>query len=221
MSAKSREGRMRKRSERSRFAPELGYYIIVTDATKTEKHYFEGLRNSLPPDLARKLTIKVHAGVVPEELVSFCLKQVATNPQYAEPWIVIDRDEVARFDDLVAEAQAHDIKVAWSNQCFEAWMSMYFGSIIHEENAQRCTNRFGVIFEKATGSPYRKNDERLYEKLSAYGDEESALRRSEKQLESLSQDCKQPSAMVPCSTVHELVGEIRSKATLRQGAQRN
>ena len=106
MSAKPREGRMRKRSERTQFAPELGYYIIVTDAAKTEKYYFEGLRNSLPPDLARKLTIKVHAGIVPGELVSYCLKQVAINPQYAEPWLVIDRDEVAGFDDLIAEAEA-------------------------------------------------------------------------------------------------------------------
>lgn len=215
MSAKPREGRMRKRSERTQFAPELGYYIIVTDAAKTEKYYFEGLRNSLPPDLARKLTIKVHAGIVPGELVSYCLKQVAINPQYAEPWIVIDRDEVAGFDDLIAEARHHGIKVAWSNQCFEVWMSMYFGSIIHEDNAQRCTDRFGAVFAKATGSPYRKNDERLYAKLVDHGDEGLALRQSEKQLEKLSRGLALPSDLVPCSTVHELVGEIRNKVASR------
>lgn len=203
---------MRKRSDRQRFAPELGYYIIVTDAAKTEKHYFEGLRNALPPELARKLTIKVYADIVPAELVPFCLKQMATNPQYAEPWIVIDRDEVAGFDDLVAEAQSHGIRVAWSNQCFEVWMSMYFGPIIREENAQRCTEHFSEAFLRATGTSYRKNDERLYAKLFEKGDEEQALRRSAKQFEQVSQDCTLPSAMVPCSTVHELVGEIRSKA---------
>lgn len=29
-------------------APELGYYLIVTDTEKTERSYFEGLRDSIP-----------------------------------------------------------------------------------------------------------------------------------------------------------------------------
>ena len=212
MSARHRRtGVMKKRSERDRYAPELGYYIIVTDATKTEKNYFEGLRDALPPELGRKLSIKVHSGIVPKELVSFCLKQVAINPNYAEPWIVIDRDEVAGFDELIAQAQMNGINVAWSNQCFETWMSMYFGSIIKAENAQRCTSRFADTFRRAVGRPYEKNDRNLYQALCDFGDEGRALAQSQKQVDELSRSCKTPSQMVPCSTVHDLVGEIRRK----------
>lgn len=214
MSARPRrDGRMRNRSERARIAPELGYYIIVTDAEKTEKHYFEGLRDALPNDLRRKIAIKVYGGVVPEELVSFCVNQRARHPQYAEPWIVIDRDEVSRFDELVAEAEERGIKVAWSNQCFEVWMSMYFGSVIRADDAQGCTSRFADVFRKATGRAYRKNDPDVYRALCDSGDEGKAIERSRAQFAKLAETCKAPSQMVPCSTVYELVGEIRKKTS--------
>lgn len=202
---------MKKRSERARIAPELGYYIIVTDAEKTEKHYFEGLRDALPSDLRRKIAIKVYGGVVPEELVSFCVNQRARHPQYAEPWIVIDRDEVPRFDELVAEAKGQGIRVAWSNQCFEVWMSMYFGSVIRADDAQGCTSRFANLFRKATGKPYRKNDLGVYRALYENGDEDKAIERSQRQLAKLAATCSNPSQMVPCSAVHELVSELRTK----------
>ena len=164
MSARPRrDGRMKKRSERARIAPELGYYIIVTDAEKTEKHYFEGLRDALPSDLRRKI------------------------------------------------AKGQGIRVAWSNQCFEVWMSMYFGSVIRADDAQGCTSRFANLFRKATGKPYRKNDLGVYRALYENGDEDKAIERSQRQLAKLAATCSNPSQMVPCSAVHELVSELRTK----------
>ena len=60
---KSSEYRAGKRRDRSaRFAsrePILGYYLIVTDTEETEKNYFEGLKNSIPPEIRERIVIKV------------------------------------------------------------------------------------------------------------------------------------------------------------------
>lgn len=52
-----------KRNDRNRRlgtrVPELGYYLIVTDTEETEKNYFEGLRDSISPELKDRLVIKV------------------------------------------------------------------------------------------------------------------------------------------------------------------
>jgi hypothetical protein len=39
--------------------PDLGYYQIITDTDKTERHYFEGLRDSIPEYFRNRIVIKV------------------------------------------------------------------------------------------------------------------------------------------------------------------
>ena len=49
-----RAGKRRDRNQRvGTRIPELGYYLIVTDTEETEKNYFEGLRDSIPPRAER------------------------------------------------------------------------------------------------------------------------------------------------------------------------
>lgn len=60
MSKGSRNGQRLSRSERTnRRNPELGYYLIVTDTEGTERVYFNGLRDSIKPQIGDKLIIKV------------------------------------------------------------------------------------------------------------------------------------------------------------------
>ena len=84
-----------------------------------EKNYFEGLRDSIPQELRGHIKIEVKDGVNTKDLLQVCLDESSVIPQYAELWIVLDRDEVPRFDDLVSEAKRRGVNVAWSNPCFE------------------------------------------------------------------------------------------------------
>lgn len=90
-----------KRKTREQFSkrriPELGYYFIVTDTKETEQNYMLGLRDSIPKELQGKIVIKVcEAKTV--ELVSEAINMASLQPQYGEPWIVFDRDQVKDFD---------------------------------------------------------------------------------------------------------------------------
>ena len=56
----------------------------------------------------------------------------------------------------------------------------------------------------------RKSREQMYGKLCKFGNEENAIRIAEKKLEQCIREGKtKPSEMCPCTTVDELVGEIK------------
>lgn len=67
-------------------------------------------------------------------------------------------------------------------------------------------------YMKKTGQKYSKADEQMYGKLCKAGDEEKAIQIAQQKLEQCIREGKtKPSEMCPCTTVHELVGEIKRK----------
>lgn len=191
--------------------PELGYYFIITDTKETEQNYILGLRNSIPQPLQSKLVIKV-IKTKTQNLVEQALNLVSLHPQYGEPWIIFDRDQVQNFDDIIREAKEQGINVGWTNPCIEAWFSAYFGTMPTYVDSVACCDGFRKTFEDATKQKYIKSDPEIYKKLSHYGDEKKAIRLAQqKSTEHLRNGKDKPSEMIPCTTVHLLVQEIRDK----------
>lgn len=218
MARSERTGKRKVRSCSTR-VPDLGYYLVVTDAEKTEENYLMGLRNSLPKELQERIVIKVFPTKT-ENLVEICVELAAYHPQFCEPWIVLDRDRVPNFDELIREAEQSKISVGWSNPCIEIWFFAYYGSMPAITESTVCCQRFSEQFQRKTGREYKKSDGKIYSALIQSGDEENALSIAERRLQSW-MDCeKSPSAMCPCTTIHRLVGEIRAKSQDigRQGA---
>lgn len=202
---KTREQRVKQR------VPELGYYLIVTDTQGTERCFFRGLQESLPADIQGKLVIRV-VETKTREMIDKCMEMTAYGAQYRMPWIVFDRDQVKDFDEIIWEAKTKGIGVGWSNPCFEIWMYAYFGSMPAIYESWTCCTEFGKVYEKKTGQKYSKTDDSLYDKLCKNGDEKRAIEIATQKLEQcIREDKNKPSAMCPCTTVHELVREIRGK----------
>lgn len=213
MARADRVGKRKKRESSTRRVPDLGYYIIVTDAKETERNYLYGLRDSLPKDLQGRIAIKVSTAKT-NELVDNCKSQASIEPQYGEPWIVFDRDRVARFDDIIQRAYKEGIKVGWSNPCIEIWFDAYFGQMHSYQESKQCWHRFAETYERRTGLEYSKADEHIYDILNRYGDEEKAIDMAEKRLRAHRESgINKPSEMVPATTLHHLVNEIRQKTS--------
>lgn len=212
MAKKDREGNRKTREQRKQFKiPELGYYLIVTDTEATERCFFNGLNNALPEEVCSKLVIKV-VETKTRAMIDKCLELTAYEAQYRIPWIVFDRDKVQGFDAIIAEAQNKGIQVGWSNPCFEIWMFAYFGSMPAIQDSVTCCSEFGRTYEANVGQKYSKSDERMYDKICKAGDEEKAIRIAQQKMEQCKREGKtKPSEMCPCTTVHELVGEIKGK----------
>lgn len=212
MAKKDRTGNRKTRDQRKQFkTPELGYYLIVTDTEATERCFFTGLHQAMPEDVRNKLVIKV-IETKTRTMIDKCMELMAYDAQYRMPWIVFDRDQVQGFDDIIAEAVNKGIQVGWSNPCFEIWMYAYFGSMPAIQDSQTCCSDFGRVYENKTGQKYSKADKQMYGKLSKAGDEEKAIQIAQYKLEQCIREGKtKPSEMCPCTTVHELVGEIKGK----------
>ena len=205
---------IRKNREQSRKLknPELGYYLIVTDTEATERCFFTGLHQSLKAGVRNKLVIKV-IETKTRIMIDKCLELTAYDAQYRVPWIVFDRDKVKDFDEIIFEAESKGIKVGWSNPCFEIWLHAYLGSMPAVQDSWNGCAEFGRRYEKMIGQKYLKADEKMYAKLYKAGNEEKALQIARQKLEQCIREGKtKPSEMCPCTTVHELVGEIKSKS---------
>lgn len=212
MARNERTGNRKTREQRKKIRiPELGYYLIVTDTEATERCYFNGLRDSLPADIQGKLVISV-IETKTRDMIDKCMELTAYEAQYRMPWIVFDRDQVKDFDAIIREAKEKGIGVGWSNPCFEIWLCAYFGSMPALRESWTCCSEFGKVYESRTGQKYSKADSGMYSRICKNGDEEKAISVAQQKLEQCIRDGKvKPSEMWPCTTVHELVGEIRIK----------
>ena len=211
MARADRTGKRKKRESAMRRVPDLGYYIIVTDAKETEKNYLYGLRDSLPKELQGRIVIKVSTAKT-DELVDSCKGQASLEPQYGEPWIVFDRDRVTRFDEIIQKARKEGIKVGWSNPCIETWFDAYFGQMHSYQESKQCWHRFAETFKRSTGMEYSKANEQIYSILSRYGNEMKAIDIAEKRLQThFASGVNKPSEMIPATTLHYLVDEIHQK----------
>lgn len=158
-----------------------------------------------------KLVIKVVRSRT-VDLVDKAISLAALNPQYSEVWIVFDRDQVKNFDNIISEALKRGMHVGWSNPCIEIWFHAYFGSMPMFQTSVSCCNGFEDCYEKKTEQKYLKSDMDIYRKLCLYGNEEKAIKIAIQRLKNQIKDGKdKPSEMISCTTVHELINEIKSK----------
>lgn len=215
MARKDRTGNIKTRELRSKcHTPKAKYYLIVTDMNTSVYSYFTGFYNSLPEELKRKIAIKT-VDTKAQDIVQKCHELVCYDVQCRIPWIIIDCSHVENYDQIVKRAEAVGINVAWSNPCFETWLFTYFGKNPNTQDPGTCCSEFENVYKNRTGQIYSKSDPDIYKRLCEFGDEEDALSIStQKHEHHTSRGKSLPSNMCPSTTVHKLVGEIRSKAKL-------
>lgn len=212
MGFEGRNGKRKLRSElTNRRKPELGYYLIVTDTEGTERVYFNGLRDSIKDVVGDKLIIKV-VETKNRNMIKEAKEFLAELPQYAELWIVFDKDKNNKFDKIIEDAENSGVKVAWSNPCIETWFNAYFGKMPNCQDSVSCCNTFSNEYKKNVGQEYHKTDDKLYVKLVENGNEDKAIEIADKRIKEHSRNCNMvPSEMVPATTVYKLVEEIKEK----------
>ncbi len=198
-------------------APDLGYYIIVTDTKATEINYFTGIKNMIPENLRRRLVI-VPKKTDTQNLINEAVKNANLYPQYGEIWIIFDRDKITDFDNIIESAKAEGVHVGWSNPCIEVWFMLYFDkapTYMSLTPSVECCKKFGELYKNKVGQKYNKGDKNIYEKLIKYGNESKAINRAKSKLDSYARsDITKPSEMISATTIFQLVEEIRNKIKL-------
>ena len=202
---------MTKRDERKRILLKSGAYLIVTDAEKTEKNYFEGIKASIPDNLKNDLQIKIYSNKALSKIIDFAAEQRNKDERFRDIWLVFDRDEVKNFDKLIEEAKEAKMNVGWSNPCFEIWLMSYFQIPKNIDVSQKCCETFEKIFKENISKKYKKSEVKIYYILCENGDEDKAIQRAREKYHQIRKEYSQPSKMIGCTTVYKLVEELKKK----------
>lgn len=210
----NRKGHLKKDSGKTR-RENPPRYLILTDGEKTEKYYFEGLKDDLSKDRIKIKVIPKKAKTI-QKLVDIAHKE-CRDEDYALVAIVIDRDEIKDFDQKVYKTNSlkiykQDVMVGWSNPCIETWLSAYFGPLISGNTSQECIEKFKRLFKQKTGQEYTKTNKDLYKLLIKWGKEKEARKRAEETMKRHKEvGHLKPSEQIPGTTVHEVLKAIRGE----------
>ena len=204
--SRNRDLRSQSRSEQGFTAREVGTrnpiptFLIVCEGAKTEPNYFR----SFPVSTRAEVTI-VGAGCETIAVVNKAI-ELMENQKFDRVWCVFDRDPskanntAPRFRQALQVAEKKNIKVAYSNECFEIWYLLHF----HYFNTGIPRSNYKKKLTKSLGCNYAKNSDDMYARLEDV--QHQAIKHAKTLLASY--DPHDPESDNPATTVHLLVEEL-------------
>lgn len=189
----------------------LPFILIVCEGEQTEPNYFSWYKDKC------KQKVIIHAKGYGENTLSLVKKTQKIKKEqekidmivYDQVWCVFDRDDFTQenYNNAFKYAEAKNINIAYSNECFELWYLLHF-------NYYNVSMKRDVIFEKLEkvmkdiyNLNYQKNSKNMFEILKEKQD--IAIRNAEK----LEKEIKKKYAWDiknynPSTSVHHLVKEL-------------
>lgn len=206
--------------------PRRRYFLIVSEGTKTEPNYLNALRDALPKEMVKRITV-VGGQAETLKLIERAEQEIAerrktVNPPFYHVWIVFDRDsfKANRFDTAVSEIARRSSTrtgehwhAAWSNEAFELWYLYHFrdecgGGIKRNRFKKMLSDHLRGDLHTLHG--YHKNATDMFELLDPLVPQ--AVRRARRV--HMAWLKKTRKALIPfhkwnpCTTVYELVAEL-------------
>ncbi len=133
--------------------------LICCEGKKTEPNYFR----KFPIDI-ELVEIDIDGGVNTIALVNDAIdrkhKAERKSRPYNQVWCVFDRDDFPpdHFNQAISKAKDHQIRVAYSNPCFELWYYLHFHYIDTAINRKKYCSMLSNCMKKK----YEKNDGDMY-----------------------------------------------------------
>lgn len=202
--------RKEKKLQRAKKSKEcLPYILIVCEGEKTEPNYFEWYRKNCKQQIniningegmntigLVKETVKIQKRIEKEEYIKF-----------DQVWSVFDRDsfKLCDYNAAFEFANRHNIKVAYSNECFEVWYLLHF---MYFDNSMSRTQVFKKLDKELKRNfqvAYRKNKENIFELLR---DRQKIAIENAKKLYINSINSMQEEQQNPSTCVFKLVEEL-------------
>ena len=194
-------------------------WLIVCEGKETEPNYFEGavaaINELIEDDYKLKVKI-VGKGMNTTSLVKSTQDilneideyKISTIP-YGKIFVVFDKDSFSSesFNKAIEMCERNGYIPLWSNQAIEYWFLLYFNYIDTGMDRKAYESKLNECF-RAKGSKYRyrKNDEKIFHRLTKYGSLEQA-RKYAKNIH-LNHSKDKPSDSESCTTVYRFFDEV-------------
>lgn len=196
--------------------PTPNSFLIVSEGTKTEPYYFDGLAKYINEkygngvDVEKPLIDTSGEGRCTVSLVEETEKIVACSKIiYSQIWVVFDKDDFNDFDDAIELGKRKGYNIAWSNQSFEYWIYLHFNfsdSALHRDD---WVKKLDAIFKdyKIDENGYEKNNSDIFNIATTKGSLKFAI-QSAFRINDNYDSSQKPSQCDPCTNVHRLVLEL-------------
>ncbi len=212
---KKAERAARKHEQRQ---PKPNAFLIVTEGTKTEPNYFNGVKSYIQSKYGGQIDVQSLPEITTEgkgmstgRLVEEALKLVsAANIQYAQVWVVFDKDDNSDFNAAIQQAENYKFGVAWSNASFEYWIYAHFNfsdTALHRDDWVAKVNQ---IFARRgiNKGRYSKSIPSIFSLCTKHGSLKNAIANTKSIHEQHCASRKKPDRCDPCSTVYKLIEEF-------------
>jgi hypothetical protein len=195
---------------------ERKYYLIVSQGAETEVLYFRYLASLLPNKMVQVDT-KGHS----KDTVAVVRKAVElreqrkknrSTPMYNEVWALFDKDDFTDkdYEKAIVIADSEGIESGHSNECFELWFILHFGTL----DAAISRKVYFERLSKLRGTDYAKNDPGICEFIHTNGNVTKAIDRAHS-LEALHYG-KQNAAWNPYTRIYKLVDRLMAHIENRE-----
>ena len=214
---KRREER-RKRKENTKIQ-KSNKWLVVCEGTQTEPNYFKEAVSTINEELddKYKLNVKVLGKGMNtislvesvEDVLNEVDKYNVDTIPYGKIFVVFDKDSFSSesFNEAISMCEKRGYIPLWSNQAIEYWFLLHFNYIEVGMNRTMYENKINEYFAKAgLKYKYKKNDEKIYSKLSQYGNLQMAIEYARRI--HLSHNNDTPSKSESYTTVYKFFDEI-------------
>lgn len=196
--------------------PKPNSFLIVTEGTKTEPLYFDGLATYINNTYGKSihtekpLIVTQGEGKCTKSLVEATEKCVARGTVfYSQVWVLFDKDDFTDFDEAITLANRNGFHVSWSNPSFELWLYLHFNYSDAALDRFKLLSKLDMLF-KTRGinkSGYQKNDPTIFETLtqSQHSSLKAAVSNAIRLEKTYEFNPPNPSQRIPCTTVHNLI----------------
>ena len=210
---------MRRQRKHETRKPRANSYLIVTEGTKTEPNYFNGLKEMIEKRVGGNVNvvsvpqIDVEGKGVSTRRLLEKTRMLVKNAKilYQNIWVVFDKDEFVDFDEAIRQGEKCGYNVAWSNQSFEYWLFLHFqysDAALHRKDWER---KLSEVFKlKGVGKPYDKNVEDIFDVVTTYGSIKVAISNANRRMSQYEKSGLLPSEFDPGTKVHILVDDLMS-----------
>jgi len=160
-------------------------YLIVCEGKQTEPNYFNGLKQEINKKYGTKVDLLIPnieirgTGKNTKDLVNYTKKYVNhSNKIYGEIWVVFDKDDYndKQFDEAIKNCEYN---VAWSNPNFELWLLSHLKKIDRYISKENILYELEKEFNKQGLGHYKKNDEKIFEKITKNNKIQAAIKNCE------------------------------------------
>lgn len=188
-------------------------YLIICEGKQTEPNYFNGLKQEINRKYGKKVEVLIPnidikgTGRNTIDLVKYTQKYVNySNKVYGQVWVVFDKDDYSdeQFNQAIKNC---DYNVAWSNPNFELWLLSHLKRVSRTISKDEILDELDKEFQKNGLGTYKKNDNKIFEKVTKGGKLDTAIKNCE-YMERLNKN-GQASDRNPMTRVYKIVDGLK------------